>query len=364
MSLSAQTFINRTLNLIGRLRPAQGAGPSESTAVLGMLNQLLDSWNTEHLSVYEIKNQQFALTSKQGAYTMGPDGTNSDFTAPRPVKIQSAGIIRAGLRFPLELINSKDWDLITEKPVQGFPGVSAIVPLKLYNDQGYPATTLHLWPTPDDSGLADGAGLQDTLWRTLLLKDTATGDDIADHLTVQESGVGTNVKAVLRKAIASDLTVEVVKNGTVIATITIPHATAVDHVITVDIHSVNFVEDDVLSWNITASDGSADIAGVASFTVEWKKQSAVTGSFASGWIDLSYWLQLSSVATLVSTMDLPPGYQRALMYNLAVEVATMFGLPVPQAVAAIAVQSKGDIQKLNASNNIPVEDIPAPAAQQ
>lgn len=359
--MTTQQFIDKTLALIGRLRIGQGAGPSESAAVLEMLNQLLASWSVEHLSIYHVANSQHLLTSGKGFYSFGETGSGADFETGRPVKIQSAGIIRSGLRFDLKLINSLEWHNIREKRVaaSGAAGVQALLPLSLYNDNAWPDTTLHLWPTPWNGALTNNDDLQDTIWRTLLLKDTTVGDDIADHLTVQESGQGTFITAVLRKAIEEDLTVEVVKEGIVIGTITVPSATAVDQPINLDISTVAFVEDEVISWNVTASDGQTDQAGVASVTVEWKKESAAPDLTAI-YLDLTQWLILTSIAGLGTDLDLPPGYQRALMYNLALDVASQFpNVQLPQNVVAIAAQSKMDIQKLNATNNVPVEDIAA-----
>lgn len=62
---------------------------------------------------------------------------------------------------------------------------------------------------------------------------------------------------------------------------------------------------------------------------------------------LNSWKQLQSFATGTTALSLPPGYQRAMEYNLAVEMSTDFSLPVPGNVAAIAVQSKANIKRLN-----------------
>ena len=60
---------------------------------------------------------------------------------------------------------------------------------------------------------------------------------------------------------------------------------------------------------------------------------------------------------------LPPGYQRALMYGLAQEVASQFGIvQLPPGLMAAANEAKKNIQLLNASNNIPTEDVQMPAA--
>src|SRR3954454_6189945 len=64
--------------------------------------------------------------------------------------------------------------------------------------------------------------------RTLLVKDTAVGADIADHVTAYASGTATRIVGVLRAAISADLTLHVQLNGTDLIVLTIPAATVVD----------------------------------------------------------------------------------------------------------------------------------------
>ena len=121
--------------------------------------------------------------------------------------------------------------------------------------------------------------------RTILIKDTTVGDDIADHVTVygqlpepRQTYDILKVTGVLRKEITSDLTLRinvVSKNLTsaVIGTFTIPLATAINTVISFNLKTLitaTVPDGGVLTWDITASDGSKDNSGVASFTIEWQ----------------------------------------------------------------------------------------------
>lgn len=120
----------------------------------------------------------------------------------------------------------------------------------------------------EEAGPGPGGGV---FQRTLLLKDTTVGNDIADHVTVYEPGTATQMVGVLRKEITSALAVRVNKNGTPLITMGIPAATTVDTPVTsAAFTSTAMAEGDVLTWDVTASDGSTDAAGVASFTLEWK----------------------------------------------------------------------------------------------
>src|SRR5689334_3473584 len=110
-------FLNSTLRLIGVIGAGETASAEESADALDGLNNLLNQWNTEHISVFTIRNQQFPLIPNQGAYLIG---TGATFDTPRPVKIQTAGIIQSnGLRSTLDILSSHEWALIPEKSASG-----------------------------------------------------------------------------------------------------------------------------------------------------------------------------------------------------------------------------------------------------
>ncbi len=59
------------------------------------------------------------------------------------------------------------------------------------------------------------------------------------------------------------------------------------------------------------------------------------------------WKALSSFTLLTSIVSLPPGYNKALRYNLAVELAPEFGKQPSDIIIAQAVDSKADIKRMN-----------------
>lgn len=59
------------------------------------------------------------------------------------------------------------------------------------------------------------------------------------------------------------------------------------------------------------------------------------------------WKPLANVSNLSTALSLPPGYERALKYNLAIDLAPEYGRPVTAEVAAIAVESKAAIKRMN-----------------
>lgn len=68
---------------------------------------------------------------------------------------------------------------------------------------------------------------------------------------------------------------------------------------------------------------------------------------ASSTIDLWVWSALEQFPDLVTNVNLAPGYQRAMIYNLAVEIGTMFGSNIRPEVMQIAAEAKTAIRMLN-----------------
>lgn len=60
------------------------------------------------------------------------------------------------------------------------------------------------------------------------------------------------------------------------------------------------------------------------------------------------WSALSQFADLITDYTFPPGYLRALRYNLAMDLAPEFGVTAPASVAETARQAKAAIESINA----------------
>lgn len=59
------------------------------------------------------------------------------------------------------------------------------------------------------------------------------------------------------------------------------------------------------------------------------------------------WKPLTSFASVNTTVDMPPGYYKALRYNLAVMLSPEYGRPVDQMVLSEAMESKENIKRMN-----------------
>jgi hypothetical protein len=58
-------------------------------------------------------------------------------------------------------------------------------------------------------------------------------------------------------------------------------------------------------------------------------------------------IQQVQFSTLTHSISFPPGYERAIIYNAAVEISPLFALPLPAVVMEQARESKGNVKRTN-----------------
>jgi hypothetical protein len=134
--------INGALRLIGQL--AEGEEPSAATATdaLAALNQMIDSWNTERLSVFSTQDQVFSWLPNFATRTLGPTG---DFVGNRPILIDDSTYFRdpsSNISFGIKLVNQQQYNGIAVKTV------TSTYPQVMFVNMTYPDITMTVYPVP------------------------------------------------------------------------------------------------------------------------------------------------------------------------------------------------------------------------
>lgn len=134
--------INRALRLLGIL--AEGETPSAATSqdCLMALNQMIDSWNTERLSVFSTQDQVFNWPVGEISRTLGPTG---DFVGNRPVYFDDATYYRdpgTNVSFGIKFINQQQYDGIAVKTV------TSTYPQVIFVNMTSPDVTMFIYPRP------------------------------------------------------------------------------------------------------------------------------------------------------------------------------------------------------------------------
>jgi len=130
------------LRLLGVL--AEGETPSSETAndALFALNQMIDSWNTERLSVFSTQDQVFNWPSGERNRTLGPTG---DFVGLRPVLLDDATYFRdpqTNVSYGIKFINQQQYDGIAVKTV------TSTYPQVIFTNMTYPNIDMVIYPVP------------------------------------------------------------------------------------------------------------------------------------------------------------------------------------------------------------------------
>jgi hypothetical protein len=139
--------INRALRLIGML--AEGETPSAATAQdsLMALNQMIDSWNTERLSVFSTIDQIVNWPVGSINETLGPSGSlvRLNGTAVRPVLVDDSTYFKdpgTGVSYGVKLINQQQYNGIAVKTV------TSTFPQVMFVNMTYPDIDIFIYPRP------------------------------------------------------------------------------------------------------------------------------------------------------------------------------------------------------------------------
>lgn len=138
----ASDLIASSARLAGVLADGETLGASEYNDCLLVLNDLLENWSTERLSVWDTTNEVFNLVGGTGSYTMGSGGTFN--TARPPLGIIGGFVTVNGADFPLTPITKAQYDLLAVKSQQGLPE-------RVLYIGAYPLASVVFWPVPSEA---------------------------------------------------------------------------------------------------------------------------------------------------------------------------------------------------------------------
>ena len=139
---TAGDIINGSLRLLGVL--AEGEVPSAETSqdALNAMRQMIDSWNTERLSVFSTQDQVFTWPAAEIRRTLGPSG---DFVGNRPVLLDDATYFvdpGTGVSYGIKFINQQQYNGIAVKTV------TSTYPQVIFVNNTYPDVEMFIYPRP------------------------------------------------------------------------------------------------------------------------------------------------------------------------------------------------------------------------
>jgi len=134
--------INRALRLLGVLAENETPSAAMSQDGLMAMNQMIDSWDTERLSVFCTQDQIFTWPAGEYIRTLGPSG---NFVGLRPVLLDEATYFRdpgTNVSFGIKFINQQQYNGIAVKTV------TSTYPQVIFVNMGFPDVTMSIYPRP------------------------------------------------------------------------------------------------------------------------------------------------------------------------------------------------------------------------
>lgn len=134
-------LIKSSFRVLGVLAAEESPDAAMQVDALEALNDMLDSWANDRLSLYATLRSTYTLTPSLNPHTIGVAGT---FNATRPMRVDLASLLLAGAantELPLRLLSDREWQNTQGKATTGQP-------VALWVEGAYPLMKLWLNPIP------------------------------------------------------------------------------------------------------------------------------------------------------------------------------------------------------------------------
>lgn len=139
---TARELLNDTHRLLNLTASGNVVPEVDYQDNLRTLNQMLDSWNTERLSIFSTQDQVFSWPASTISRTLGPSG---DFVGNRPVLLDDSTYYKdpgTGVSYGIKFINQQQYDGIAVKTV------TSTYPQVLWINMSHPDIEMYVYPVP------------------------------------------------------------------------------------------------------------------------------------------------------------------------------------------------------------------------
>jgi hypothetical protein len=149
--VTANDLITRSLKTIGVLAAGETANGTDVNDALTQLNNMIDTWATNRLTIYSVARTALNLSASTQTYTIGTGGT---WNIARPIWITAAGVIPDSTaaaaqktEIPIRILTVEQWRDIAIKEL------TSTYPQEMYYDKTWTAGlgNIEVWPIPTSS---------------------------------------------------------------------------------------------------------------------------------------------------------------------------------------------------------------------
>jgi hypothetical protein len=151
---SVTQLIVSAMRAVGSLGSGEAADASEIQDAGMILNQMLDAWSAERLSIFVVtpllvdsNGLTLSLVANQQKYLLGNQVGTEDFFLPRPPRLERVSIFYSAsqstpVEIPMDMYDDVQWQGIANK------STPSILPQVCYREETFPDIALYFWPIP------------------------------------------------------------------------------------------------------------------------------------------------------------------------------------------------------------------------
>lgn len=143
-TMTARRLIRNALRTLNVIATSEEPSADEAEDSLEVLNEMIESWNTEDLMLFEVPRVVQPFQAGQAIYTVGPNG---DWDVERPNKVEATYWRRPhdNLELPIRMQTAEEFRHIPIKTIQ------STIPTWVYWVYAFPLATAQFWPVPSES---------------------------------------------------------------------------------------------------------------------------------------------------------------------------------------------------------------------
>lgn len=150
---TTEQMIGGAMRLIGALAAGETMEAADADDALRAFNEMVESWNTERLSVFTTQDQVFSWPSGQATRSIGPTG---NFVGERPITLDDATYFvdpGTGISYNIVPVNQDQYNSIALKTAQ------STFPQWIWLNEAYPDAEMTVFPVPAHAHMAHCLGV-------------------------------------------------------------------------------------------------------------------------------------------------------------------------------------------------------------
>lgn len=142
--MTVRELIRKSLLLGGLIASGESMTDDEADDAFESLNDMVQSWSSEGLLLFNSIRENFDLSSGTQSYIMGSGQT---WNSTKPMNIEAISVLSSNIEYPLRVYTVDEWQNISQKTLQGQ------IPEGVYIEESAASVKFYFYPTPNDSSV-------------------------------------------------------------------------------------------------------------------------------------------------------------------------------------------------------------------